>query len=121
VRWFRTHTRASALAALFALLVQLSLSFGHVHVGHAADHEVALSQNGPSWSEDPPPSPGSHHEDQYCPIYAVLHLIGAAQTATPPAVPLPPSFLSEAPSFVVATIVATAPALAFRSRAPPLA
>ena len=33
MRWFRARLRAGARLALFALTVQIALSFGHVHLG----------------------------------------------------------------------------------------
>ena len=121
LHWFRSHTRSAALAALFALLVQFTLSFGHIHLGHAADHEVALAQNEPTGSENPQPAPGSHHEDHYCPIYAVLHLIGAAQTASPPTILPPPTLDANGSACLAVPLELQAPQLAFRSRAPPTA
>ena len=42
LRWFRSHRRPWAWVALLALVLQLGLSFGHVHAAHA-EHNVAVA------------------------------------------------------------------------------
>src|SRR5262245_62321691 len=48
--WFRTRARWGSWLALFALALQLTLSFAHVHLGDASDPELAtvLADDQPS-------------------------------------------------------------------------
>jgi hypothetical protein len=100
MRWFRSHARLGSWLALSALALQLTLSFGHIHLkdvlaqAHASSGPViAALAPGPDAQEPaaPPADRAPHeHEDEYCAIYAINSLIGCSQTAAPPAVPSPP-------------------------------
>jgi hypothetical protein len=76
----RTRLRQlGARVALFALLVQLALSFGHVHVpGANGNHALVLggllttSKTLPAHDEEP-----SGRPDDYCPICTVMHLVAS--------------------------------------------
>src|SRR5262245_59969726 len=93
--WFRSRSRWGSYLALFALVVQLALSFGHVHIeggapvaGHASQllgiHPAsaaaaatvdAASQEFPALADD------------HCPICALIHLASALVPATAPTLP----------------------------------
>jgi hypothetical protein len=123
VRWWRAHRQVGGRVALFALLLQLALSFGHVHVAHADEPGLAVApaSDARGGSATPQPQhPDEDHDSHYCAIYAILALLTGAQTAAAPVIAMP------APQpVVVAPIAAAAVGLAarhasFRSRAPPL-
>jgi hypothetical protein len=109
-------------AALFALLLQLGLSFGHIHVAHA-DPPVLATATGPAGV----PNGGiaqhpadDDHNSHHCAIYAMLALLAGAQVATSLVVLLPVALsIAATPNEGVAfsLIARHAP---FRSRAPPL-
>lgn len=122
MRWFRSHRRVPSALAMFALLLQLALSFGHIHVGHAESNFAATDHDrAPAIGRAAPdPQDSDGHEDRYCPIYASLQLIGSAQLATPPAVALPHAFGAANLALGAAALVTEAPRCGFRSRAPPL-
>jgi hypothetical protein len=118
MQWVRANIRLGARAALFAVAVQLALSFGHVH-------PVAAPQAAPSLQTSqqvPAPAPDSdHHPDDFCAICAVIALASTAMAAVAPALPIPQAFELTHPP-VDATFVQTRSACAaFQSRAPPLA
>ncbi len=107
--------------ALLALALQLGLSFGHVHVG-AIKAPAAVALNITDHSPDGgKPQRGPHHPDDFCAICLVNGLIGSAQTAAPPAVPVPVSIAAAILPVTSEAAQAEQRRAAFRSRAPPLA
>ena len=139
MNWFRKHIKTGSRLALFALAVQVVLSFGHFHPiasAHAAPAvQSGLSQLdfayiGTSATPDlaiqvVQKQPPVHHDNEqqprdHCAICAVVSMAGNLLVATPPVLLLP-----EAVDFLRRTTDAeflhlkSAPA-AFRSRAPPL-
>jgi hypothetical protein len=139
MKWFRKHLRTGSRLALFALAVQLVLSFGHFHplamvhaapalqnglseldfasIGTSATPDLAIQvvEKQPPARQDNDQQPADH-----CEICAVMSMAGSVLVATPPVLLLP-----EAVEFLRRTTDAEflhlkkAPA-AFRSRAPPL-
>ena len=120
--WFRSHCRFAAVAALLALLIQLTLSFGHVHGldGTVSTIGTASSAIAASSEPDTDRHPGDPPRD-LCAICITGGLLAAASLPPPPLVPLPPSFSTDTPQFFAVTLAAITPRLAFRSRAPPIA
>jgi hypothetical protein len=119
MRWFRRHIGLGSRLALFALGVQLALSFAHVHAtdpGRAQAAAAAVSGSGdaPLPKSDGPVDPGC----------AICGLIQLAATATPSAAPTLPLLLASAQVRLSAAdqllLVAT-PRLLFQARAPPAA
>src|SRR5262245_57266414 len=123
MRWFRRNVRFGSWCALFALTIQLALSFGHLHfASSAAAAALASAAAEPlAATPDDSPTPSKHSRvADYCTICASLHLAGLL-TAEPPAVStLRPAggerlkALIEAPSSIHS-------GLPFNARAPPLA
>jgi hypothetical protein len=126
VRWFRQHRGSATAVALFALLVQFALSFGHVHVGGGypgalashfaastttADTVSALPQG---HSHDPGPA-----RDDLCPICLVNGMLASAGLAEPPVLPAPPLAIAVVAPFAAAHVPATSRRAGFQSRAPP--
>jgi hypothetical protein len=101
--------------ALFALLMQLGLSFGHVHPIAAGEPTAIANASEPASH----PANGGHHDDDYCAICAVLALLSGAQTATAPAIAPPMALASNEITATADTPAAAAAWGAFRSRAPP--
>ena len=73
MRWVRAKFRAGARLALFALAVQIALSFGHVHVGDAR-HAAPLASTGTQPTGSAPTQHPVHDADGYCAICATIHL-----------------------------------------------
>jgi len=132
MNWFRKHLKHGSRLALFALAIQVALSFGHFHglaaqaapvfqasvtdagVAHAvaAADEVAQKQQPSTPDTDQQPA-------DPCAICAVMSLAGNVLFATPPLLELPQAaeflYLTTDAEFVHLGSVH----VAFHSRAPP--
>ena len=122
MRWIYNRRFGSWLA-LAALVLQLVVSFGHVHLDgvHRSYPAPAVSGSGAQASQLPAPHPGNDADDDYCVICATIFL--AATTFLPPAPQLPvPSASQTIERFDRVPVVFIASRRApFQSRAPPLA
>ena len=103
--------------ALWALALQLGLSFGHVH-GSRGDHPAAAQAT--TADADNASNTGDSSDTDYCATCAILTLLTGAQTASAPVFALPVALAS-----AEITVTPEAPRLgashtAFHSRAPPL-
>jgi hypothetical protein len=125
MRWFRDHIRQGSWAALFALAINLALSFGHVHAidgngqkNHSGGLVSALLSHNADHGQG---EPGSDSLPDLCPICVAIAAIATGLGPTsPPVVPV---------DFAAATIDYTAEHAvsiggsrwaAFQSRGPPL-
>jgi hypothetical protein len=124
MRWLRHDRRFGTWLALFALAVQLVVSFGHVHLEGIARTDparFASAAGGHSVQSLLAPQPGTGGEDDYCPICASVYLTANSFVPAAPVLPVPAvsnaveHFNHNAPDF------AAPRRLAFQSRAPPLA
>jgi hypothetical protein len=91
--WFRSRSRWGSYLALFALVVQLALSFGHVHLeggaplsGHASAL-LGVHASTASAAVDPASTDTPTLADDCCPICTLIHLAGALVPAAAPALP----------------------------------
>lgn len=127
MRWVRAKRKFGGRLALFALALQLTLSFGHIHpedifgpARAAADASIALPAADHSWllSTDQ----HSSHNDDYCAICATMYLLASSSVPEAPQL-LPLPFASQPIEHLDGvTAVFIAPRRApFQSRAPPLA
>ncbi|QQO13452.1 DUF2946 domain-containing protein [Bradyrhizobium diazoefficiens] len=102
MKWFRSNIRHGARLALFAMLVQFALTFGHSHWFAQATPLAAASlqqtdSSNRSASTDraavQKQSPASPHREQpgedNCAICAVFAMAGTVLFATPPLLQLP--------------------------------
>jgi hypothetical protein len=94
--WIRANIRFGCRLALFALAVQMVLSFGHVHIAAPTlastngEQLGAADESGLSlWRAITPihKSDGSVSDD--CPICALIHLSSTSAPTAAPALPLP--------------------------------
>lgn len=102
MKWFRSNIRHGARLALFAMLVQFALTFGHSHwfaqatplaqsslqqtdstKGAAAIDRAAVQKQSPGSPDREQPG------DDNCAICAVIALAGSVMSATPPLLLLP--------------------------------
>jgi hypothetical protein len=121
----RYDRRFGTWLALFALAVQMAVSFGHVHLEGIARNDptrLASATAGHAAQSLLAPQPGGGGDDDaYCPICASLYLMANSFMPAAPLLPLPSvsnlvkHFDRKAPVFVAPR------RLAFQSRAPPLA
>jgi hypothetical protein len=138
MKWFRSNIRHGSRLALFALVVQLGLSFGHFHgsVAQAAPTiQSASLQTGvydanglpaataDSQAAQPQPGPdrdSGQHPGDICAICAVMAMANNVLFATPPLLLLP-----QAVEFLYRTTDAEfvhldSARVAFQPRAPPV-
>ena len=127
MNWFRSTIRPFAKLALFALAVQMVVSFGHMHrddlglpslaTAHWAHFPSAAAQAlaGPA---DPDQYPSS---DDYCPICASIALLTTGAPSLPPVIVVPPLIPRVWSSPTSLYLVATQAIFSFQARAPPLA
>ena len=131
MKWLRSNIKHGSRLALFALVIQFALSFGHFHggVAQAAPAVQSGSANGLSLPdtvrEDAQQQPAPNHDsDQQqgdvCAICAVLALANAMLFATPPLLLLPQAieilYLATDAEF----IHLNSARVAFQPRAPPI-
>jgi hypothetical protein len=137
MKWFRSNIKHGSRLALFALVVQFALSFGHFHAiaapaspaiksvaalsGISTALTLAADTAGDAAQQ---PSPLSHDPDQQstdaCAICAVMALASAALFSAPPLLPLP-----EANGFLFRIadaefVLLNSARVAFQPRAPPI-
>jgi hypothetical protein len=118
MRSVRTKMRFGGWLALFALGLQLALSFGHIHAEDfaAANTTVAhqtAPQNAPAGDHDGDPD--------FCAICAVMHMAGTSLLPGAPSVSLPAAITFVV--FAAADLTALPPSArqSFQARAPPQA
>jgi hypothetical protein len=125
MHWFRSARRFGAGLGLFALLLQLALSFAHVHPEDLLPRsftsfagQVAGKSQLPAAGQDRE-TPGSPHED--CPICAVMHLAGTIVVPGAPALSLPTQFVATSFAARDFSYLSIPRRLPFQTRAPPTA
>jgi hypothetical protein len=125
MHWFRTARRFGAGLGLFALLLQLALTFDHIHpedllarssAGFAG--QVAGKAQLPAAGHDRE-APGLPHQD--CPICAVMHLAGTIVIPGAPLLALPTQFATVSFAAGDFAFVPIPHRLPFQTRAPPAA
>jgi hypothetical protein len=126
MKWFRSNIKDGARLALLALLVQLALSFGHVHgfapQAASATQSVLPADHAADSKAKPPSAPSKHDSDQttdICAICAVMAMAGTVLLATPPILLLPDAveILQQITDAEFAHLKSTG--TAFQPRAPP--
>jgi len=118
--WWRSRRRGGAGLGLLALLVQIVLSFGHIHPEDlrpaSAPPVAALAHQSPSQPDTPP-----GHPDDHCPICMAVQLAASGLVATPPVVTIPSEFSRVAHPATAPRDITVARYVLFRTRAPPTA
>ena len=132
MKWFRSNIRHGARLALFALLVQFALSFGHNHgAAHAAPilksslqqadgSKGAATADRATVAKQSPATPDRDQpSDDNCAICAVVSMASTVVFATPPVLLLPQAveflYLTTDAEFAHLKSAGTA----FQPRAPP--
>jgi hypothetical protein len=91
MKWFRSNIRHGTRLALFAILVQLALTFGHSHwFAQATSLAQASVQQSASVEKQSPAGPDREQPgDDNCAICALVAMAGTVVSATPPLLLLP--------------------------------
>src|SRR5258708_22120935 len=136
MKWFRSNLKHGSRLALFALVVEFALSFGHFHgvaalaapapqsspiqfdLSYADGLATPVAESAPRQAPSGPDSDQSSNDP--CAICAVIALANAVLFATPPVLLLPQAveflYLATDAAFVHLNAIA----LAFQPRAPPV-
>jgi hypothetical protein len=124
--WVHRHKRRGAWLAFAALVLQIALSFGHVHLdgirpvaAHNAivvPHKAAIAD---ASRQTPAQNPGD--DDDYCAICASIYLASTTFISHAPPLPVPLGFERIVHSYASASGSTEPRRVAFRSRAPPAA
>ncbi|CAN5326968.1 hypothetical protein BH10PSE11_BH10PSE11_14510 [soil metagenome] len=104
------------MLALFALALQLGLSFGHTH------HDVAVAGISASAVQSASTPDTDHDQDVHrdlCAICATMAMANIAVASAPPALTVPQTVTALQTAFLPETIAPDSRRSAFRSRAPP--
>ena len=120
MHWIRSRLRLGSCVALFALAVQLVLTFGHVHLDGLGGHSSVRIETAAGAV-----APAGHHgpkaADDYCAACALIHLAGTLVPAAA-ALPLPLMFGQlHRPHLTLRFALPASPPTPFAARAPPLA
>ena len=127
MNWFRSRIRSGAQLALFALAVQMVLSFGHMHRDDLGLPPLPTSDETPvaSVAIQAPAHPANQTHrpapDDYCPICASMALIATAMPSLPPVLTVPEPIRRVWPTQMPVRGVSLKVALSFQARAPPAA
>jgi len=120
--WIRANRRIGAAVALFALAVQLVLSFGHVHLDKTALFAPTAVSAPQTASGDAPPDPDRRPgAADFCAICATLSLASTLLLPEPSRLAPPIAHSHAWPREFEAALAASAPHLLSQARAPPRA
>jgi hypothetical protein len=121
--WVRSKARHVSLLALFALAIQLALSFDHFHSDGLA-HAATLAVQSTAGEKTATASlPDHQHSDglaaDSCAICATIALSGTLITSAAPMLPVPAIFAIADTSTSAGIVLPDLARSAFQSRAPP--
>jgi hypothetical protein len=126
MRWVRSNTRFASWLALFALALQLTFSFDHLHLDarihkSATPFAAALAVNLSSASARVPDQPVKHSDfGDFCAICAVVHMASSSLPATPPTLPTQDLFVRERMGVNFEARIIASPRRSAQARAPPV-
>ena len=125
MRWVRSHIRLGSRLALFALAVQIVVSFGHVHLDGRAltaakSAATALLDGARAASPAAPTDRPDKATDPGCAICALIQLASTSPPATAPTLPPAVRLAHVRPQTADDIIFAATPHFAFQARAPPV-
>lgn len=123
MRWIRRKQRIGAWAALFAFALQITLSFGHVHLDQlTSSASLAGSLLTQTASQDNAPASPSRHTgaNDFCAICATISLIASSALPQPASMAPPRATASAWPHDFDSTIPSSESHFPFQARAPPV-
>jgi hypothetical protein len=129
MRWWRSKRKGVASLGLFALILQLVLSFGHVHArdfgasralaAPAAGAPTAINKSVKAGSQEQVPS---RLPEDDCPICTTMHMAASGLLPAPPSVPTPTNFTQFLkPTLIADFSLGVGRHTLFQTRAPPIA
>jgi hypothetical protein len=122
VRWFRTNRRFAGTLALFALALQFTLAFGHIHLrDFAGVPGVAVAQAQATTTDPADDHNPGHSIDGYCLICATTNVAGTLVLPDLVALPVPVASIDTSYGHYCSTSCSRIDHALFRARAPPFA
>jgi len=117
---FRQGKNFCSYLALFAIVFQLFVSFGHVHLKVFTSTKIdSVDQSGASQRQNEPARNVPNDEHDKCAICAIISLAGSLVVPDPPVIALPQvQYLTWLPDCRSEPVFSAAPS-PFKSRAPP--
>lgn len=122
MRWFRDNIGQGAWLALLALVINLGLSFGHVHAiaGERAEHIAAVAaHHGKTQGQTNSGHPDGGQADYLCPICTAAAAM-VSPLASPPMLRVEFAGVTIDRGIEPVVAVADPPRAAFQSRGPPI-
>ena len=119
--WFRSHIRLGSRLALFALAIQLVLSFGHIHVDKSllsSASAAGIAQQSAS-RDGAPSTPQPHGADDFCAICATIGLLASSALPEATSLVIPVAAPSAWPHEFSGIFVPFDSHLHFQARGPP--
>jgi hypothetical protein len=122
MRWFRTNRGSFGALALFALALQITLSFGHIHLRDFAGIPGVAAAQAQAGSADPADGGSSRHStDDYCLVCSTVNLAGTLVLPDVAAPLAPVGSTAAAYVYFCAASCGRVDHALFHARAPPLA
>jgi len=115
--WIRSKAKRLSLLALFALAMQIGLSFGHTHVAAWSADRTQIAANASTGG------PSAHHDaaDAICAVCVTAAMAASGLHTATPVLPLPASFSTAVFTPLASQNAPRSRTAAFHSRGPPLA
>lgn len=114
--WLRSEAKRLSLLALFALAMQIGLSFGHTHVAAWSADRSQIATAAPASGG----TSGHHDVDAICSICVTTAMAANGLHAAAPVLPLPVRFAAIDFASSLSTDAPRLRTAAFHSRGPPL-
>jgi hypothetical protein len=122
MRWFRDTLRQGSWLALTALVVNLGLSFGHIHTidGKVSGRGIAVTSIASTDDGQKQGHPNDSHADYLCPICMAATAMASPLASPPPVLAAQFDYITIDRTVVSVVAVAEPPRAAFQSRGPPI-
>jgi hypothetical protein len=127
MNWFRSRIRSAAQLALFALALQMIVSFGHMHRDDlglpplTGIDQTSIASTTVPGSQVPAGQQHLPAPDDYCPICASIALLATWMLVLPPVLVTPEPIRRVWAPLASLQSPPTQFSLAFQARAPPVA
>jgi hypothetical protein len=127
MQWFRGKIRQGTSFALLALAINLTLSFGHIHLDglnlkglRGGETTAGILLSAISHRDTTPAGKHDGHPDDLCPICMAQAALGTGLAAAAPVLPVDLATVALDPAFATEQAIPQRPRAGFRSRGPPL-
>ena len=121
MRWFRSNMYFGSRLALFAMALQIALTFGHIHHDGVLPSVVksAVADQAGQPVSDSPLHKSNGSADFNCPIYALIRLASTSTPSMAPQLPVPVTFVVAKRTAGNEAALPASPRGLFQARGPP--